>query len=168
MVGHSFIVRPMVVLPSLSLSFLWSVPWTKELQKPDMSSLLVFYIVYRLEIKSVMLVFFDPSCEPLPLWADSEPTLLLHPPPQTKTPVKTTFRDWCLHSSFVHTAMKIPFMYSFSGNCAASVPIFILKCLWAIYIRIPRKGPHIFLQQNRQTDHGRNCINPSQIYECRN
>ncbi|MFN9939663.1 MAG: hypothetical protein ACK56I_09325 [bacterium] len=24
------------------------------------------------------------------------------PPPQTKTPVKTTFRDRCLHSSFVH------------------------------------------------------------------
>jgi hypothetical protein len=23
-------------------------------------------------------------------------------PPQTKTPFKTTFRDWCLHSSFVH------------------------------------------------------------------
>jgi hypothetical protein len=23
-------------------------------------------------------------------------------PPQTKTPVKTTFRDWCLYSSFVH------------------------------------------------------------------
>ncbi len=23
-------------------------------------------------------------------------------PPQTRTPVKTTFRDWCLYSSFVH------------------------------------------------------------------
>jgi len=23
-------------------------------------------------------------------------------PPQTKAPVKTTFRDWCLYSSFVH------------------------------------------------------------------
>ncbi len=23
-------------------------------------------------------------------------------PPQTKTPVKTTFRDWCLYSAFVH------------------------------------------------------------------
>jgi hypothetical protein len=23
-------------------------------------------------------------------------------PPQTETPVKTTFRDWCLYSSFVH------------------------------------------------------------------
>ncbi len=23
-------------------------------------------------------------------------------PPQTKTPLRTTFRDWCLYSSFVH------------------------------------------------------------------
>ncbi len=23
-------------------------------------------------------------------------------PPQTKTPVKMTFRDWCLYSSFIH------------------------------------------------------------------
>jgi hypothetical protein len=27
---------------------------------------------------------------------------LFQTPPQTKTPVKTTFRDWCLYSSFVH------------------------------------------------------------------
>jgi hypothetical protein len=33
---------------------------------------------------------------------------------------------------------------------------------------IPRIGPHISLQQNRQTDPGNICINLSQIYECRN
>ncbi len=39
------------------------------------------------------------------------------------------------------TATAIPFMYSFSGNCAASAPISTFMCLWVIYI--PRIGPHI-------------------------
>jgi hypothetical protein len=41
-----------------------------------------------------------------------------------------------------HTAMKIPFMNSFSGNCAASVLIFtFMRAVSDLYIH--RIGPHI-------------------------
>ncbi len=43
------------------------------------------------------------------------------------------------------TATKIPFIYSFSWNCANSVPISTFSNLY-----IPTIGPHISLQQNRQ------------------
>ncbi len=52
------------------------------------------------------------------------------------------------------TATKIPFMYSFSGHCAASVPISTFMCLLAIYIFPGSVHICIFLQQNRQIDHG--------------
>ena len=43
-------------------------------------------------------------------------------------------RDLYISISHGSTARKIPFIYSFPGNCAASVPISTLMCLWAIYI----------------------------------
>ncbi len=51
----------------------------------------------------------------------------------------------------VYIATKILFMYSFSGNCTASVP---LPNSFDVSVRdlyIPRIGPHIWLQQNSQT-----------------
>jgi hypothetical protein len=52
----------------------------------------------------------------------------------------------------MRTATKIPFIYSQKRNFAASVLIHILVSVSDLYI--PRIGPHIFLQQNRQTDGG--------------
>jgi hypothetical protein len=65
------------------------------------------------------------------------------------------------------TARKIPLMYSFSGNCEASVPISTIH-VSVSDLYIPRIGPHISLQQNRQIDPGNTYIKFPQIYECRN
>ncbi len=52
-----------------------------------------------------------------------------------------------------HTATKIPFVYSQKRNfCGLSPNFHIQVSLGDLYI--PRIGPHIFLQQNRQTDSG--------------
>ena len=51
-----------------------------------------------------------------------------------------------------HTATKIPFLYSFSGNCVHGLsPNFHIP-MSVSDLYIPRIGPHIFLQQNRQID----------------
>jgi hypothetical protein len=53
------------------------------------------------------------------------------------------------------TATKIPFMYSFSGNCAASVPHFHIH-VSVSDLYIPRIGPQsaYFLKQNNRIDPG--------------
>ncbi len=56
-------------------------------------------------------------------------------------------------------------MYSFSGNCAASVPISTLMCLWAMYI-FP--GLVRIFPCNRIGRPILENINLSQIYECWN
>ncbi len=47
-----------------------------------------------------------------------------------------------------------PIVYSFSGNCVASVPISTVMCVCVSDLYIPRIGPHISLQLNMQTDPG--------------
>jgi hypothetical protein len=54
-----------------------------------------------------------------------------------------------------HTARKIPFMYSFAGNCAMrslSAGFYIPVSVSDLYI--PMIGPSIFLQKNRLIDRG--------------
>ncbi len=63
---------------------------------------------------------------------------------------------------------SILFMYSFSGNCADSIPISIFTCLWAIYVYIPRNGPHTVFSCSRIGRPILEILNLSQIYECRN
>ncbi len=61
-----------------------------------------------------------------------------------------------------HTAAAIPFIYSFSGNSAASAPISTFMCLWAIY-RVP--GSVYIFPPAEQADPSLEYIIRSQTHE---
>ncbi len=64
-----------------------------------------------------------------------------------------------------HTATKIPLMYSFSGNSAASAPISAFMCLWAIYI-VP--GSVYIIPPAGKAYRSWEYINRSQTHDCGN
>ncbi len=64
-----------------------------------------------------------------------------------------------------HTATAIQFIYSFSGNSAASAPISTFMCLWAIYI-FP--GLVYIFPPAEQADPSWEYIIRSQTHECGN
>ncbi len=68
--------------------------------------------------------------------------------------------------TFLCTATKIPLMYSFSGNSAASAPISTFMCLWAIYI-VPPGSVYMF-PPAEWADRLWEYINHSQTHECGN
>ncbi len=81
------------------------------------------------------------------------------------TEKKTCRREYFGRSPEFFTAKAIPFIDSFSGNSAASGPIFTFMCLWAIYV-FPG-SVHIFPPAEK-ADPSWEYIIGSQTHECGN
>ncbi len=76
-------------------------------------------------------------------------------------------KDSALHLARAEacTAKKMSYMYTFSGNSAASVPISTFKCLWVIYI-FP--GSVFVFPEGEKEGRSWEYINRSQAHECGN
>ncbi len=81
------------------------------------------------------------------------------------SPCNQTLTIYCNSAYLTYTAMKNPFMYSFSGNSATLALISTFMCLWAIYI-IPG-SVHIFPPAEK-ADPSWEYIIRSQTHECGN
>ncbi len=92
------------------------------------------------------------------------------PAPSGRRPCGTAPSERCTESGGLAycTATKIPFMYSYSGNCAASVTIFHIRVSVSdLCIPLFPGSVHIF-PWSRIGRPKAGYVNLSQIYECRN
>ncbi len=62
-------------------------------------------------------------------------------PPKTKTPVKTTFRDWCLYSSFVHALLYISW-WKLEGGASKLWKSEIWTCFCTLPCQSERNGKY--------------------------